>query len=495
MSPVLIPLLIPFVGAILCFATRQSRLDRWISIVAAAAHTVASLLLVFEVADGAVVAVQLGDWAAPFGITMVADGLSAAMTLITGITGLAVAIYSLSDLGPKTTFAGFHALFQMLLAGVTGAFLTGDLFNLYVWFEVMLIASFGLLVLNKGAATLRGALPYVALNLISTIFFLTAVGLLYGLTGSLNMAHLHVTLDGLERSTTLSWVSLLLMLAFGIKSAVFPLFFWLPSAYHTPAFSVSAIFAGLLTKVGVYALIRVFTLVLPLDPLFADILLWCALLTMFVGVIGAAAQQEIRQILSFHIISQIGYMVLGLALNSRLALIGAMFYLIHHIIVKANLFLIAGAIQRLTGSNQLKAIGGIYAAQPMLALLFLIPAFSLAGFPPLSGFWAKYVLIQASMDLKDWLAAGTALVVGLLTIYSMTKIWGEAFWKPHPRGDQDSLTAPIAWSVWVPVGGLACLTVIIGVFPEPFYRFAEMSANALMDPSAYIEAVLGEGVR
>lgn len=491
MSPVLWPVVIPFIGAIVCFITRRLGLDRWFSIGAALAHTIASILLVIAVSDGSILAVQLGDWPAPFGITMVADGLAAAMTLITGITGLAVAIYSLSDVGQRTTFSGFHSLFQMLLAGVTGAFLTGDLFNLYVWFEVMLISSFGLLVLNKRPETLRGAMPYVALNLISTIFFLTAVGLLYGLTGSLNMAHLRVTLDGMEPSMTLSWVTLLLMLAFGIKSAVFPLFFWLPSAYHTPAFSVSAVFAGLLTKVGVYALIRVFTTVMPLDPLFADILLWCALLTMFVGVIGAAAQQEVRQILSFHIVSQIGYMVLGLALNSRLALIGSMFYLIHHIIVKANLFLVAGAMHRITGGSQLKAIGGLYAAQPVLAVLFLIPAFSLAGFPPLSGFWAKYVLIQASMDLQDWLAAGTALLVGLLTIYSMTKIWGEAYWKPHPGGEAALDSRPIPWSIWVPVGGLALLTVIIGLFPHPFYQFAAMSADHLIDPSTYIEAVLG----
>ena len=491
MSPVLWPLVIPFVGAILCFMTRHTGIDRWISVAAALAHTVVSILLVVEVADGSILAVQLGDWPAPFGISMVADGLGAAMTLITGITGLAVAVYSISDVGQRAAFSGFHSLFQMLLAGVTGAFLTGDLFNLYVWFEVMLISSFGLLVLNKGRDTLRGAMPYVALNLISTIFFLTAVGLLYGLTGSLNMAHLRVTLDGLEPSMTLSWVTLLLLLAFGIKSAVFPLFFWLPAAYHTPAFSVSAIFAGLLTKVGVYALIRTFTTIMALEPLFADILLWCALLTMFVGVIGAAAQQEVRQILSFHIVSQIGYMVLGLALNSRLALIGAMFYLIHHIIVKANLFLVAGVIHRVTGGSQLKSIGGLYAAQPILAILFLIPAFSLAGFPPLSGFWAKYVLIQASMELSDWIAAGTALLVGLLTIYSMTKIWGEAFWKPHPAGDDALNGKTIAWSAWVPIGTLAALTVIIGLFPSPFYAFAEMSAQSLLDPSGYIEAVLG----
>lgn len=495
MSVVLVPLLIPFIGAIVAFMTRKSGVDRWVSITAAVAHLIASIVLVFQVNEHGIVSVQLGDWPAPFGITMVADGLSAAMTLITGITGLAIAMYSVSDVPYRETRVGFHALLQMLLAGVTGAFLTGDLFNLYVWFEVMLIASFGLLILNKRSSTLRGALPYVGLNLISTIFFLTAVGMLYGLTGSLNMAHLHVSVSQLESSMTLSWITLLLMLAFGIKSAVFPLFFWLPSAYHTPSFSVSAIFAGLLTKVGVYALIRVFTTIIPLDAFFSELLLWCAMLTMFVGVIGAAAQQEVRRILSFHIISQIGYMVLGLALNSRLALVGAMFYLIHHIIVKANLFLIGGVIHRLAGSGHLKKIGGFYAHQPVLAILFLIPAFSLAGFPPLSGFWAKYVLIQASMELEEWLAAGTALLVGLLTIYSMTKIWGEAFWKPHPTRDDELVGAQVNWLSWIAIAGLAVLTVIIGLFPAPFYAFAEMSALQLLNPEQYVNAVLKGGVQ
>lgn len=493
MSLVMLPILIAFSAAILCFLTRRTGLDRYLSVFASLAHTIVSIQLVSAVAQGQILVTQLGDWPAPFGITMVADGLAAAMTLITGITGLAVSIYSLTDVGRRPCIAGFHALFQLLLAGVTGAFLTGDLFNLYVWFEVMLIASFGLLVLNKRPETLRGAMPYVALNLLSTIFFLTAVGLLYGLTGSLNMAHLRVSVDALEPSLTLSWISLLLLLAFGIKSAVFPLFFWLPSAYHTPAFSVSAVFAGLLTKVGVYALIRVFTVVLPLDPLFSDIVLWCAIGTMVIGVLGAAAQKDVRQILSFHIVSQIGYMVLGLALNTRLALVGAIFYLIHHIIVKANLFLIAGAIHRVAGHTDLKAIGGLYHARPLLAALFLIPAFSLAGFPPLSGFWAKYLLIQASIDVQDWIAAGAALVVGLLTIYSMTKIWGEAFWKPHPAGDDGVDRRPLPTPYLLAICGLAGLTVLIGLFPAPFYAFAEQAAADLIDPSRYIQAVLGGG--
>ncbi|MEO1455390.1 MAG: proton-conducting transporter membrane subunit, partial [Pseudomonadota bacterium] len=263
----------------------------------------------------------------------------------------------------------------------------------------------------------------------------------------------------------------------------------------TPAFSVSAVFAGLLTKVGVYALIRMFTLVFDHDIAFThQILLWVAVFTMVTGVLGAAAQQDFRKILSFHIVSQIGYMILGLALYTPLAIVGAVFYLVHHIVVKANLFLVAGVAQRLTGSTDLRKIGGLYKSSPMLGALFLIPAFSLAGFPPLSGFWAKYLLVKASLDLEAWFIAFVALAVGLLTIFSMTKIWGEAFWKPHPDGLEPvmgTLDRSVIWPLVLPIAGLATLTIIIGLNPEPFVQFAERSADQLLNPEAYVRAVLG----
>jgi multicomponent Na+:H+ antiporter subunit D len=285
------------------------------------------------------------------------------------------------------------------------------------------------------------------------------------------------------------------MIAFGVKAAVFPLFFWLPAAYHTPAISVSAIFAGLLTKVGVYALIRTFTLIFTTDVAYTHtILLWVAAFTMVTGVLGAAAMNDFRRILSFHIVSQIGYMILGLALFTPLAIVGAVFYLVHHIIVKANLFLVAGVARRIAGSTELDRIGGLYTYAPFLGLLFLIPAFSLAGFPPLSGFWAKYVLVKASLDAEVYWIAAVALVVGLLTIYSMTKIWGNAFWKPHPAGATPRLsdmTGLERSALLTPIAALAILTCIIGLFPQPFVDFATRSAEQLLDPTAYVTAVLG----
>jgi multicomponent Na+:H+ antiporter subunit D len=448
-----------------------------------------------QVHRNGIFASQMGNWPAPFGITLVADHLSAVMVVITAVINLAVVAYSRADIGTILVKRGYYPLMQTLVGGICGAFLTGDLFNLYVWFEVMLIASFGLLVLGQDRNQLDGGVKYVVINLFSTLLLITGIGLLYGLTGTLNMADLHVKVQTIDNKGLLTAVAMLFMGAFGIKSALFPLFFWLPASYHTPPVSVSAIFAGLLTKVGVYALIRMFTLVFTVNvPYTHGVLIVVAALTMITGVLGAAAHNEIRRILSFHIISQVGYMVLGLALNTTLALAGSVFYLIHHIIVKANLFLVSGVVQRLSGSFELSRIGGMYSKYGWIAFCFFIPAFSLAGFPPLSGFWAKMMLIRASLDIHHYIVAGIAAAVGLLTVYSMTKIWGEVFWKPAPRadtGDEVSLAAaPSRWMM-TPIAGLVILTVVIGFGAEAFVEIALKAAEELLHPEMYLKAVFG----
>ena len=489
------PILIPLLTAVLSYLFRKSPAGRWISVAGTVALLLASVVLMAEVLEEGVVAAQMSNWQAPFGITLVADLLGAVMVVITAITGLATVIYTLSEIPERLERLGFHALLQTLLMGVCGAFVTGDLFNLYVWFEVMLISSFGLLVLGASREQLDGGIKYVLLNLVSTIMFLAGTGLLYGLTGTLNMADLHLAVREVENTGLLTTVAVMFMVAFGVKAALFPLFFWLPASYHTPPVAVSAIFAGLLTKVGVYALIRMFTLVFDQDVGFTHtILLWASVVTMVTGVLGAAAMNDFRRILSFHIISQIGYMVLGLALYTPLGLMGAVFYLVHHIIVKANLFFVAGVAKRIAGSTDLVRIGGLYAHAPVLAFLFLIPAFSLAGFPPLSGFWAKYVVVKAALDLEMWFVAGVSLAVGLLTIFSMTKIWGSAFWPAHPDGVKPRLSdLPMGdrMALMLPIVALAALTCIIGLFPESFVLFAERAAAQLLDPTDYVTTVLG----
>ncbi|MDQ3396647.1 MAG: Na+/H+ antiporter subunit D, partial [Deinococcota bacterium] len=455
-------------------------------------------LLAF-VSQNGVQAVQLGDWPAPFGITLVADHLSAIMVLLSAIMGLAVAIYSLADIDARRVSYGYYALYHVLLTGICGAFLTGDVFNLFVWFEVMLLASFVLLALGGERAQLDGAVKYVTINLVASAFFLSATGLLYGLTGSLNMADIAVLIGQVDNTGLVTAVAMMFLIAFGIKAGVFPLFFWLPASYHTPPVAVSAIFAGMLTKVGVYTLIRFFTLIFNQDVAYTHtLLLWIAGLTMITGVLGAAAQNEFRRILSFHIISQIGYMVMGLALYTPLALAGSVFYITHHIIVKTNLFLVSGVAQRLVGSFELKRLGGLYKSHPLVGVLFLVPAFSLAGFPPLSGFWAKYILVRAGLEVGQYAIVAVALVVGLLTVYSMTKIWNEVFWKALPQASAGSAAAMGLVGrtsglglLLLPVISLAVMTVIIGLYAGPFFALAERSAEELLAPAHYIEAVLG----
>ncbi|WP_444907268.1 Na+/H+ antiporter subunit D [Microbulbifer sp. SSSA008] len=490
-----LPFLIPIATALITFPARGRRyLCSGISILGCLTALCINLYILVLVESHGPQAGQMGDWQAPFGITLIADRLSAVMLLISAIVGLCVSLFAISDISEKRVKLGFHSFFQLLLAGVSGSFITGDLFNLYVWFEVMLIASFALLVLGGEKIQLDGGIKYVALNLVSTLLMLTSIGLLYGLTGTLNMAQLHISLAEVQNPVAISTLAVIFICAFGIKAAIFPLFFWLPASYHVPPVAVTAVFAGLLTKVGVYALIRTFTLIFPNDLEFTrDILLGAALLTMLTGVLGAAAQYEFRKILAFHIISQIGFLVLGLALNSPLALAGSVFYMVHNIVAKTNLFLISGTAQRLTGSYELNEIGGLYRASPLLSTFFFIAAFSLAGFPPLSGFWAKLLLVKASLDQAAYIVAAVALITGALTLFSMSKIWAEAFWKPHPQEhckNLYSLSGAERFQRLLPVALLALITLALGLVPEPFIEYSLGAAGELLEPDDYLNAVL-----
>ncbi len=491
--PVVLPLVTACVGILLGASRPLATRIAWLGTFALAG---ASGLLLHRVAGQGIASVQFGDWPAPFGISFVADALAAVMVMITGVIALASVTYSLVTVSGEQRGHGFHPVLQLLLAGVNGAFLTGDLFNLYVWFEVLLISSFVLLSLGRSRAQIRGAVPYVILSLVSSMIFLSAVGLLYGHTGALNLAHLSLKLTGPGAQELPRAISYLFLGAFGIKAAIFPLFFWLPASYHTPPVAVSALFAGLLTKVGVYALIRVQTLLFPLPDGEPDtLLLVISGLTMLTGVLGAVAQNEFRKILSFHIVSQIGYMTMGLALNTRLGIAASVFYIVHHIIVKANLFLVSGIVFRLSGTFELKKLGGLYAARPGLALLFLVPAFSLAGVPPLSGFWGKLLLAKAGIESGSHVIVGVSFAAGLLTLFSMTKIWSHAFWAPLPEGSALASESPAERaSLFLPVAALAAITLAIGLFTEPFWQFALRVADELADRSRYVSAVLPEGL-
>lgn len=483
-APFCIPLLAAALGLV-CW--RRPLLQQAITLIGTAAQLVAAVALLVRVREGGGIILQVGGWTAPFGIALVADPLAAIMVLVGSVVGLACTCFSVRVIDEQRRRYGYFPLVSALLAGANLAFLTGDIFNLFVAFEVMLIASFVLLALGGGRKQTEGALHYVTLNLLASALFLAGVGLVYGMSGTLNLAELGARLEREPRQGLVLASGGLFFLAFGIKAAVFPLMFWLPAAYPTPPAVLAALFSGLLTKVGVYALLRFFTGVYgawasTMQPL----LLWVAGLTMVVGVLGAAVQTDIRRILSFHIVSQIGYSVMGLALFAPLGLAGAIFFVVHNILAKCNLFLVGHAVYILRGSYALSRLGGIYSERPLFSALFLLPALSLAGLPPLSGFVAKLLLVKAGLEQDQYAVVAAALGTGLLTLFSMTKIWSQAFFRPAPEGG-----APRGrlrgWQL-APITGLALLTVWLGIQPRPLFQISEEAARVLLNGRVLVGA-------
>ncbi|HEU4522870.1 MAG TPA: Na+/H+ antiporter subunit D [Thermoanaerobaculia bacterium] len=487
-----LPIVIPLsCAAISMLAWRSRRIQRAMAIAGSAGLLAAAIAILVSVRTMGMIVTEVGSWPAPFGIVLVADLLSALMLVVAAIIAVATVAYSLTSMGPAHERFGYYPLTMLLMMGVNGSFLTGDLFNLYVWFEVMLISSFVLIVLGGEREQMESGIKYVTLNLVSSALFLTGIGILYAVTGALNMADIARSLPLVTQPGLVAAISVIFLVAFGIKAAVFPLFFWLPASYHTPPAAVSAIFAGLLTKVGVYALIRVFTLLFVLDPGFTHrLILIVAGLTMITGVLGAVAQNEFRRILSFHIISQIGYMIMGLGIYTRLALAASIFYVLHHIVVKANLFFVSGIVHRIRGTYELKKLGGIQNLSPGLALLFLIPAMSLAGIPPLSGFFAKLGLIRAGIAAEEYLIVAAAVVTGFFTLFSMTKIWNEAFWKPAPDPHERPEWRPAVRAMMMPVGALALLTILIGLGSGWLFSISLDAAGQILDRTLYMQTVL-----
>ncbi|MCC7233770.1 MAG: hypothetical protein IT163_00610 [Bryobacterales bacterium] len=482
--PVATPLL---TAIILLLAPRKPGLQRWISFVGSLVMAASSVLLFVTVQKQGILVLQSGGWPAPFGITLVADLLAAMLIVATGIVGVAVTASAFAGVDPVREASGYHGLFQVLLMGVSGAFLTGDLFNLYVWFEVMLVASFVLMALHRTQAQIEAAFKYVTLNLIASSLFLTALGLLYGGTGTLNMAGLAAVFRQREIGTFELVLAMLFFTAFSVKAALFPLFFWLPASYHTPPAAVGAVFAGLLTKVGVYALVRVFTLLFHnAPPQFYQLLLAQALCTMVIGLLGALAQRDFRRVLSFNLVGHLGYTTVGLGLMTQTAMAASVLYIFHHIFVITNLYLISGIFLRLRRTTDFSALGSILREHPWAAAISVIPLFSLAGVPPLSGFIGKLALIRATLAAGAWWTSAIMLVVGVLTLISIARLWDESFWKPATVPDRASMN----WTMVLPMAGLAAITLAITVTAEPIFQLTLRAAGQLLNPQVYIDAVL-----
>ncbi|OBI78880.1 Na+/H+ antiporter subunit D [Mycobacterium sp. E740] len=521
-----LPVLIPALGAAATLiAGRRPRLQRLITLAAlSVVVTVCGVLLYLADRDGTLV-LNVGGWGqsvsgmGPLGIVLVVDRLSALMLVVSSIVLLAVVFYAIGqgirDGDERQPVSIFMPTYLVLSAGVCMAFLAGDLFNLFVGFEVLLAASFVLLTIGASKDRVRAGISYVMVSMVSSLIFLFGIALVYGATGTLNMAELAVRLDGVSSGTRSAMFAVLLV-AFGIKAAVFPLSGWLPDSYPTAPAPVTAVFAGLLTKVGVYAIIRAHSLLFPsggLDP----VLLVAALLTMLIGIFGAIAQNDIKRLLSFTLVSHIGYMAFGVALANQLGMSGAIYYVAHHILVQTTLFLVVGLIERQAGASTMDRLGGLAAASPLLAFVFVVPALNLGGIPPFSGFIGKVALLEAGAEdgsFLAWTLVGGGVVTSLLTLYVVARVWTKAFWRSRedaPEGhlsaaspavlldepediqfvDRDNVGRMPAGMV-VPTGALIAVGLALTVFAGPIFGYCERAAGQVLNRGQYITAVVGE---
>ncbi len=490
MTALVLPILVPLsTAALLLLAPTRPLLQRWIALIGSLVLLGGAVLLFQRVEANGIQVLQIGGWPAPFGITLVADLLAAMLVLAVGVVGVAVTAAAFAGVDPRREAFGYHSLIQILLMGVAGAFLTGDLFNLYVWFEVMLVASFVLMALHRTSAQAEAAFKYVTINLIASSIFLTALGLLYGAAGTLNMADLARIWPAIGTPGFDLLLSVLFLIAFSIKAGLFPLFFWLPASYHLPPAVIGAAFAGLLTKVGVYALMRIFTLLFQgAPPELFTLLLGMSAATMVIGLVAALNERDFRRILSFNLVGHIGYTTASLSVMTPAALAGSIFYVLHHIVVITNLFLVSGGLLRLRRTTDMAELGGLYRSQPMFAALAMVPIFALAGVPPLSGFLGKLAILKGTFQAGAYWVGGVVLVVGLLTLLSMARAWSDTFWRPAAQ-ERDEATP--GTPLLVAISGLSLVTVAITLAAGPLFELTSRAALQLLQRDEYIRAVLG----
>jgi multicomponent Na+:H+ antiporter subunit D len=489
-----LPVVLPILGAGVAVLVGRSRpAQRAVSVTVLGVVLAASVVLLVRVDRDGAIAAAAGGWDAPMGITLVADRLSAIMTVVGSLMLLAVLVFAIGQPGAERDHVGFQSVYLIMAAGVNASFLTGDLFNLFVAFEMMLTASYVLLTLGGARAQVRAGMTYVVISLVASTLFITALAVIYAATGTVNMADLAEKIPDLSVGVQQT-LAVMLLVVFGIKAALFPLFFWLPDAYPTAPSAVTAVFAGLLTKVGVYALVRTQTLLFQDAARPSGLLLAMAAATMLVGILGAIAQDDVKRILSFNIVSHIGYMVMGLGLFSVAGLAAAIFYIVHHIVAKTTLFLTGGLVEHIGGSSRLSRLGELVRSAPVVAVLFFLPALALAGIPPLSGFVPKVGLVEAGLEGDAAVVVGVSLLVSLLTLYSLMKIWSGAFWnpsaeppevEPHAVGRLGGPVLMIGPTVVLLLVGLA-----IAAFAGPLHELSTRAATDLLDPSAYRSAVL-----
>lgn len=532
----LVPLvvMVPILGAALAMlASGRPGVQRLIAAIALTAVLGIGIALIAEVWNGGMLVMPVGGWPVPFGIVLVVDRLSALLLTVSAAVLLAVLVFSIGQGvadgdDREAPVSIFYPTYLVLAAGVFDAFIAGDLFNLYVGFEILLVSSYVLITVGGTEPRIRAGTTYIVVSLVSSTLFLAAIGAVYAAVGTVNMAQIADRVQHLPDGVQVL-LHVMLLAAFGIKAAVFPLAFWLPDSYPSAPAPVTAVFAGLLTKVGVYAILRTETTLFP-GPELNPVLLVIAILTMLVGVLGAIAQADIKRMLSFTLVSHIGYLIMGVGLGTAAGTAAAIFYTVHHIVVQTTLFLTTGLIERKAGTTTITRLGGLLSASPgptaagsgaprsgvtavqsgIIGVLYLLPALNLGGIPPFSGFLGKLGLLEAGVAQHTPLASaavGVAVLTSLLTLYPLIRVWNLAFWRPTDQiADGSPLTEALHEDPYRPAavatrslgagmvaatGAMVALGVAITVFAAPLYTYSAAAGVTLQNWSVYVDGVLG----
>lgn len=482
--PIIIPLL---TGMVMIFYRRRVRLQQWLSVISMLLTIGISASIIHQISRQGILVLDVGGWQAPYGITLVGDMLSALLVLVATFVCLMCTLFAFGSTNNEHKVHFVYPYILLLLCGVNGSFLTGDIFNLFVFFEVMLISSYVLLALGGKKLQLRESIKYVIINILSSTLFVIAIAYLYSITGTLNMAHLSERIAIIGQDSLLTTVSFLFLTVFGLKSGLF-LFFWLPSSYSAPPPAIAALFAALLTKVGIYAIIRTFTLIFYHHPeITHTVILYMATITMILGALGAISYWGIKKILAYNVIIAVGFILFGVGMATFDSLTGALFYLIHDMLAKALIFILGGAIISIFGSDKLKNFSGLLLFRPSLGWLFFIAALALAGVPPLSGFVGKVIILKEGIDEGHLIMSVIGIITSLLVLYSVMKIFIHSFWGETllSEGDQKATGT----SALLPGSILVTLIIAMGLGAEWVLTYVKQAAEVMINPSIYIDAV------
>ena len=488
---IVLPMIVPIMTAIfLVFLRDYIKLQRIISFITMIFVASITALMLYVVQTEGIMKLDFSGWLPPYGILFVADSFALILVLTASIVTAICLLYAFATIGERHEKMFFYPFVLFLIAGVNGSFLTGDIFNLFVCFEVMLLASYVLVALGGGKFQLRESLKYVLINVVASWLFLVALAFLYGTLKTLNMAHIAQRVAEVGQDPILTTVSILFLIVFALKAGLL-LFFWLPGSYSVPPTVVQALFAALLTKVGIYALFRTFTLMFPLNQDVTHLLIGImAGVTIVAGCMGALSGRDVRTIATYNVIIGVGFILIGLASGTETGFAGAIYYLVHDMLAKALLFLILGTVVYVTGETIVKNMSGLIRNYPLFGWIYFLVMCALAGIPPLSGFLGKVLIGQGAIEGQNYVLLTLGFASSVIVLYSLLRIFLASFFGETTISEADK--KPIPKLAMVSFALLAIIIISIGIAAEGMAPFVEDAARTLANPSIYIEAILGD---